>query len=333
MTRQDPATQLKDPSGRVFRYLRLSLTERCNFRCNYCLPGGYRPSQPRQRELGLREISHLVKAFSELGISKIRLTGGEPTLRRDLLAIIESVSSLRDITQIGLTTNGFRLQHIASKLRRSGLTHLNVSVDSLNPTRFSQVTGVDRLDDVLRGIDCALEAGFPWVKINTVLLKDMDSEDLERFFSFVRTRPVTVRFIELMQTGDNRLFFLKKHASCFDLRKKMERSGWVARARTNTDGPAVEFEHPDSVGSLGLIMPYGRDFCTTCNRLRVTARGALKLCLFGNTQHSLRHLLQRPEQKSLLQGTIGELLSKKAEAHALHSGHSGTTHNLSVIGG
>lgn len=324
---------LQDALGREFSYLRLSLTERCNFRCRYCLPNGYLPPAKRDPELSLAEIRRLVSALAGLGFSKVRLTGGEPTLRTDLCAIAECITALPGIEKLALTTNGFRLKKIASDLFQSGVRALNVSIDSLEPTHFATITGRDRLHDVLDGIQAAFHAGFSWVKVNTVLLRHLNDGEIDSFLDWVRNEPITVRFIELMQTGDNLSFFKQHHLAGTALREKFEADGWTRRARTATDGPAIEYVHPDFVGSIGLITPYCQDFCVTCNRLRVSSQGALKLCLFGDSSFTLRDFLQDDSQKEDLQRTMQELIVKKAPSHLLANGRTGVTSNLSIIGG
>ena len=191
---------LQDSFKRRFSYLRLSLTESCNFRCNYCLPNGS-TCDNKAAELTLAEIKHLVHGFAHAGTSKVRLTGGEPTLRRDLCDIIETVRTTRGIKDVALTTNGYRLNKEIHHWLDAGLTALNVSVDSLDADTFHLVTGQDRLPDILAGIDRALALGLSKVKINTVLLRQYNGQSLNTFLDFVRDKPISLRFIELMQTG------------------------------------------------------------------------------------------------------------------------------------
>lgn len=324
---------LEDGFGRRFSYLRLSITDACNFRCTYCLPNGYKRSKDSETYLSLSEIRNLAKAFAELGMWKIRLTGGEPTLRRDLTDIAHMLSGIPEIRKIALSTNGYQLKQTARDLLSSGISALNVSVDSLIPEKFQAITGRDILSDVLAGIDAALMAGFPTIKINAVLLGGWNEEDFSLFQEWIRNRPLTVRFIELMPTGQTASFFKKHHVSGETVRENLLRGGWIPRARQEADGPAIEFEHPDYQGSMGLIAPYSKHFCSTCNRLRVTSQGGLRLCLFGEGNHSLRHLLQQDSQKEELKDLLCSVLQKKEVSHYLPEGRYGNNQTFSAMGG
>ncbi|HEY8270616.1 MAG TPA: GTP 3',8-cyclase MoaA [Pseudobdellovibrionaceae bacterium] len=323
---------LRDSYDRQFQYLRLSLTEVCNFRCSYCLPNGYK-SSCSDFPLGESEVFHLLQAFSELGISKVRLTGGEPTIRSDLVSLVQKISQIEGIDKIALTTNGYRLQSLAAPLFEAGLTNLNVSIDTLQEDKFQKITGKSNLKNVLAGMEKAISVGIPAVKINTVLLKDLNDIELPEFMEFVRKVPVSWRFIELMQTGNNKDFFRQRHLSTKVIDSYLRDRGWSEVSKQATDGPATEFSHPDYLGRIGIIAPYSKDFCKSCNRLRVSSRGALQLCLFGEGQVNLRHLLQASEQKEELKSKIEKSLFLKSVGHELHSGLTGQTQNLSMIGG
>ena len=323
---------LRDSYGRQFQYLRLSLTEACNFRCSYCLPDGYKTSCS-DLPLEEHEIVNLLRAFSELGISKVRLTGGEPTVRRDIVPIVKKISQLDGISKIALTTNGFCLESLAVPLFEAGLTNLNVSVDSLHEETFLRITGKPLLKKVMAGVEKAISVGLRTVKINTVLLKDLNDLELPNFLEFVRRAPVSLRFIELMQTGTNSDYFRKHHLSTRVIDSYLRDRGWCEVAKQATDGPALEFSHPDYVGRIGLIAPYSTDFCKACNRLRVSSLGRLQLCLFGEGQLNLRDLLQTYDQKEQLKHKICAALLLKPVGHDLQSGFTGQTKNLSIIGG
>jgi GTP 3',8-cyclase len=325
--------ELKDSFSRRFSYLRLSLTDACNFRCVYCLPHGYQKDPLREDYLNLTEIKHLVTAFSEMGVWKLRLTGGEPMLRRDLLEIVQSIHAVPGVTKIALSTNGYRLKELARALYDAGLRALNVSLDSLNPQRFKEVTGQDQLAQVLSGIDEALEVGFDWVKVNAVLMKTVNADDQSDFFEWIRYRPLSVRFIELMPTGQNQAFFRQDHVRGESLRETLVLAGWTPRPRGEGDGPAQEFVHSDYKGRIGIIAPYANEFCSTCNRLRVTSQGALRLCLFGESNASLRHLLQHPSQKEELKALVQAQLMRKEVSHYLPEGRYGNNHTFSAMGG
>lgn len=321
-----------DANGRSFQYLRLSITDVCNYRCSYCLPNGYIEEAPRQF-LSVEEIRHLVTGFAELGLWKVRLTGGEPTVRKDFASIAATVSAIPGIRKVATTTNGYQLAKHAQLWRDAGISAINISIDSLNPENFHRITGMDHLPQVLAGIDAAERAAFDDIKINTVLLKDLNHNELDAFLNFVKDRSISLRFIELMETGDNHDYFQKHYLPASYVIDELYRRGWKPIERSLAAGPAQEFSHDDYQGKIGIIAPYAKDFCQTCNRLRVTARGDLRLCLFGDGGHNLRHLLQSAEQKSEMQHLVTSLLQQKASTHLLHFHQSGATKNLSALGG
>lgn len=321
-----------DNYRRRFQYLRLSITEACNFRCQYCLPNGYIPSRPAHAFLSLSEIAHVVSAFADLGVEKIRLTGGEPTLRRDFVAIIEQIRVDPRITTLALTTNGYRLVNEIHRWYTAGLTHLNVSIDSLSPAIFHQITGENKLHEIIAGIDTALTLGLQKVKINTVLLKGIN-DTLDTYLKWIKTRPLELRFIELMETGAGRSLFDRHHISGQTVVEKLYAQGWQKCQRDPKEGPAEVFFHPDFLGKIGLIMPYSSDFCKNCNRLRVSAIGKLHFCLFGDTGMPLRDLLQHSNQRVALHARIIEGLRLKPEKHYLQEHRTGLAQTLSYIGG
>jgi len=328
---ETPDKALHDAFGRSFPYLRLSITDICNFRCSYCLPDGYKCSGASF--LSHAEIARLVSAFTDLGVHKIRITGGEPTVRKDFSDIARLVASQPGISQLAFTTNGYRLRDHAKEWRSAGLTHINVSVDSLNPERFFSMTGHDRLSEVLEGVDAALDAGFKKVKINIVLHKGLNDHELEDFLVWAKKAPISIRFIELMQTGDNLGYFQKYHQPTDTLKKSLQDKGWCEIPKAIEAGPAIEYSHDDYKGSIGLIAPYSKDFCAGCNRLRVTSTGDLRLCLFGELGISLRHLLQENSQQEELKALISSQLAFKQSSHFLAHGETGITPHLASVGG
>jgi cyclic pyranopterin phosphate synthase len=324
-----PLQSLHDNHGRRFTYLRLSITDVCNFRCHYCLPNGYQGDGEPQ-PLSLPEIQQTVAAFAALGTRKVRVTGGEPVLRRDLTDILRAISSTPGIEQLAITTNGYKLpQHIDS-WAAAGLSQLNVSIDSLDARVFKAITGHDRLREILSGIERALELELP-VKVNAVLLRDQQDQ-LPQFLAWLRHTPVTLRFIELMQTGSQPDYFKRHHISGDVIRQQLLQQGWQALPRSPHAGPAQEYQHPEYAGRIGLIMPYSPNFCSSCNRLRISAAGKLHLCLFGEHGYDLRPLLQ-PQHQAELRQQLQELLQLKAAGHDLHQGNSGAIQHFAMIGG
>ncbi len=325
-------SQLTDGFGRSFPYLRLSLTEACNFRCSYCLPDGYQ-ADGRPQFMAVDEIERLVRAFALLGMHKIRLTGGEPSLRKDLTQIIATVAKVPGIRKVAITTNGCLLPRHLPGWHHAGLTALNVSMDSLQRERFHAITGHDRLPEIMQGLAMAQELGLQSIKLNAVLLRGLNDDELPAWMEFLRERPISVRFIELMRTGDNREYFERHHLRADVVIEQLLAAGWSERKRGADAGPAREFSHPDHRGSVGIIAPYSKDFCKGCNRLRVTARGDLRLCLFGDFGVALRPLLQSDDDQDALLARITTQLGLKAAGHGLHFGQTGLTPHLASIGG
>jgi len=329
---QPTNSQLIDRHGRQFPYLRLSLTDVCNFSCDYCLPDGYKCSQPKEF-LSLEEIKNTVSAFAELGTHKIRLTGGEPTLRKDFIDCIKTVRNTAGIDQIALTTNGYKLKKNIQAWVQAGLTHLNISVDTLDPKLFHSLTGHNRLKEILEGIDLSLTLPLKRIKLNAVLLKNVNSHQFNQYTTLLRDRPISIRFIELMQTGDNQDYFDKYHVSAQVLKNYLFQNGWTEKIKDSASGPAIEYVHAKYQGSFGVIAPYSTNFCDTCNRLRMSSTGDFHLCLFGDKGYSVRSLMQTSDQKEQLKTTLCEILGHKRKAHFLHDNDTGITPNLSSIGG
>ena len=321
---------LEDSHGRRFHYLRLSITDVCNFRCDYCLPDGYQCDTPRSF-LTVPEISTVANAFANLGTSKVRITGGEPSLRKDLPQIIEAVSQTPNIEKVGITTNGDKLSRQVKSWQDAGLTSLNVSIDSLDPRIFASITGHDKLNAILAGIDKAISLGLP-VKVNAVLMKHLNEAGLQQFWQWLRHTPVTLRFIELMQTGDNLNLFNAQHISGQALKTRLISEGWQKVTRSKSAGPAQEFKHPDYAGRIGLIMPYSKGFCESCNRLRISALGQIHLCLFAEQGIDLRSYMTAGDTLGL-QKAIQNLMGDKSVSHWLDEGKTGATQHLAMLGG
>lgn len=324
---------LSDGHGRRFEYLRLSLTDLCNFRCSYCLPDGYRKQAGLPAGLTVPEVRRLIGAFARLGLWKVRLTGGEPSLRPELLDLARTVAAVPGIRKLAMTTNGYRLAERAADYAAAGIGALNVSVDSLDPARFAAITGHDRLGQVLAGVAAARAAGIGSIKLNSVLMRGVNDDELDRFIGFVARHDLTLRFIEVMRTNDNTAFFERHHLAGAEIADRLERLGWHRLPRDPGAGPAIDYVLPGQAGRIGIIAPYAKDFCANCNRLRVSARGKLHLCLFGDAGIDLRPLLQHDDQHDDLIARITALTAHKAPAHRLAQGDSGATPHLAAIGG
>lgn len=332
ITRAPDILPLSDAIGRRFEYLRLSLTEVCNFSCTYCLPDGYKKPCQRPAELTVEEIRRAVTGFAQMGLWKVRLTGGEPTLRRDFDEVARAVASVPGVRRIAMTTNGYRLAERAQIWRDCGISAINISVDSLDPARFAAITGHDRLSEVLRGVEAAQNAGFDSIKLNAVLMRGVNDDELAAMVDFVTTRDLSLRFIEVMRTNDNAAFFDQHHVAGQSVIDRLEAAGWQRLPRVAGAGPAVELGHSHARGRIGIIAPYSRDFCSSCNRLRMASDGKLHLCLFGDGGIDVRPLLAANDVAPLI-ARIRAAVGTKAPAHRLHDGNSGSTPHLASIGG
>jgi len=327
---------LEDSFGRKFPYIRMSITDVCNFKCGYCLPNGYQVDKGDNRKfLHLDEIKRLAKCFSELGVCKIRITGGEPTVRKDFFDIIKVLKFEAGIKKVVITTNGYHLDRKAKQLVDSGLNGINISIDSLDRETFKNITSHDRLPEILKGIKNLQDLNFENIKINGVLLNGINAseKDFDKWSEFIKKNKIDYRYIELMRTGDNLDYFNKYHVSSKVFKDYLNKNKWIYQTLGKDAGPALNYINPEYKGKFGIIAPYSKDFCKSCNRLRITSRGDLRLCLFGNTGISVRHLLQKDDQLEEIKDLVLAQMKFKKESHYLELGDTGSTINLSKTGG
>ena len=334
MTPQHSSLNLVDNFHRQLSYLRLSITDFCNFRCDYCLPDGYTANAGKRpdNELSVSEIDVLIQAFAKLGTTKVRLTGGEPSIRQDLPRIIELAKQTQGIQTVAVSSNGYRLAKHLSDWQTAGLNQLNISIDSFDPTIFKQITGFDILPTLLKDMDTLLATTDIKLKLNGILMADTAFDNLQSVLSFVKNRPVTYRFIEFMQTSDNKALFFAQHSSGQRIKDFLLQNGWQSQRRASDAGPAIEYRHADYVGGIGLIEPYAPQFCDSCNRLRVSSQGKVHLCLFDNGSYDVRAFLANGDVDGLVHA-LQSLMPIKPEHHLLKQNDSGIMANLSMIGG
>lgn len=334
MNPQHSSLNLVDNFHRQLSYLRLSITDFCNFRCDYCLPNGYTANAGKRphNELSVSEIDILIQAFAKLGTTKVRLTGGEPSIRQDLPRIIELAKQTEGIQTVAVSSNGYRLAKHLSDWQTAGLNQLNISIDSFDPTIFKQITGFDILPTLLKDIDTLLATTDIKLKVNGILMADTAFDNLQSVLSFVKNRPVTYRFIEFMQTSDNKALFFAQHSSGQRIKDFLLENGWQSQRRASDAGPAIEYRHADYVGGIGLIEPYAPQFCDSCNRLRVSSQGKVHLCLFDNGSYDVRAFLANGDVDGLVHA-LQSLMPIKPEHHLLKENDSGIMANLSMIGG
>lgn len=307
---------LVDGFGRTVRYLRISVTDRCDFRCVYCMAEEM-TFLPRAQLLTLEEIATLSQAFVELGVEKIRLTGGEPLVRQGVLTLVQQLAELEGLRELAMTTNGSGLVKHADALRQGGLDRLNISLDSLKPERFKALTRTGDLNQVIAGIRAARRAGFQSIKLNAVLLKGRNDDEIIDLVNFARDEQVDISFIEEMPLGaiseHNRgETFLSTDA----VRETIENHYRLLPTTETTLGPSRYYRMADSQSRIGFISPHSHNFCAACNRVRVTAEGRLLLCLGNEHSVDLRAVMRRyPGEIQRLKAAIVGAMTKKPERH------------------
>lgn len=312
---------MRDHYARSITYLRLSVTDLCSLRCRYCMPAGGVPKRDHGDICSVEELVEITRAAADCGIRKVRLTGGEPLVRRGILEICRGIAAIAGVEELCLTTNGIALPRLAGPLREAGVDRLNVSLDTLRPDRFAYMTRVGRLEDALRGLEAAAAAGFTGIKLNVVLMRDFNQDEIPAFVDLARRYPVEVRFIELMPIGQGRnVPFLPARAvldACPDLRP------------AEGSGVARRYRPPGGAGLVGLIEPMSHRFCAGCDRVRVTADGNLKPCLHSDQEIPLRGL-----HGEALRRAVQEGIAAKPERHHMdETGRSEAGRNMHQIGG
>jgi cyclic pyranopterin phosphate synthase len=334
---QELPNKLIDRFGRRVDYVRLSVTDRCDFRCVYCMAEDM-TFVPKPDVLTLEELYRVSQAFVELGVGKIRLTGGEPLIRNNILSLIERLGQLHGLDQLVMTTNGSQLQRVAGVLRECGMKRINISLDTLHGRKFRQLTRHGNLDQVLAGIDTAIATGFERIKINAVILKGRNEDEALDLVNFARQRSIDIAFIEEMPLGlidehDRAL----SYCSSDELRELIGRQHALQPLGepTGAAGPARYFSMADSPTRVGFISPHSHNFCHLCNRVRVTVEGRLLLCLGNEHSVDLRAVLRGPDYTpELLKWTIVDAMDIKPERHHFNnSGEPDIVRFMNMTGG
>ncbi|WP_372783436.1 GTP 3',8-cyclase MoaA [Litorivivens sp.] len=309
-------SQLIDRFDRQINYVRLSVTDRCDFRCVYCMAEDM-TFLPRNQILSLEQLYDVGKAFVDLGVTKIRLTGGEPLIRNNVLSLVERLGALEGLKELHLTTNGAQLDKYAPALKAAGLTGINISVDSLQADKFRQLTRTGDLNRVLRGIDAAIDAGFSRIKLNAVILRGRNDDEVLDLVEFARHKCVDISFIEEMPLG-----LIDEHSralsfcSSDELREIIDERYPLGNSHENTGGPSDYYRMVDSSIRVGFISPHSHNFCHLCNRVRVTVEGRLLLCLGNEHSADLKEVLDAyPGDSERLQHTIRQAMAIKPERH------------------
>ncbi|NTV89962.1 MAG: GTP 3',8-cyclase MoaA [Clostridiales bacterium] len=302
---------MRDKLGREIEYLRLSVTENCNLHCIYCNPDSCEKGCEYKAGLSPEEMGRIVSIMAKLGVHKVRITGGEPLVRSDIIEVIRQVASVPGIDDLSMTTNGIKLAEKAKSLKDAGLGRLSISLDSLREDRFSHITGGGRLKDVMKGIETAVEVGLCPVRINVVLIKGVNDDEIPDFVEFTKNRPVDVRFIELMPVGDFGENNRDKVVLNSDILKSLPE---LVRCNDKVNGqPARYYRMDGHMGKIGFISPLSHKFCDSCNRIRLTCDGKIKPCLGNNSETDIMGALNGDQEE--LDMLIRQAILNKPAGH------------------
>jgi GTP 3',8-cyclase len=307
--------KLIDQFGRQVDYIRLSITDRCDFRCQYCMAEDM-TFLPRNEVLSLEECARLVNVFVQLGVTKVRITGGEPLVRKNAMWLFEEIGQLNGLDELVLTTNGSQLEKLAKQLYQAGVKRINISIDSLQPERFKQITRTGDLAKVLAGIDCAIDTGFEGVKLNTVLMRNINDDETADLVQFAIDKQIDISFIEEMPLGDINHNRESTYVSNADTLKLLQSKYTLLPSTQTTGGPARYWRVAGTKTKIGFISPHSHNFCESCNRVRITCQGELYLCLGQEDKIELMPLLRaNPDNDVPLMEAIVNSMSIKPKGH------------------
>jgi GTP 3',8-cyclase len=327
--------QLVDSFGRAIKSLRVSVTDKCNFRCRYCMPAEGLEWLPREEVLSFEEIERLVRVMAAMGVSEVRLTGGEPLVRRDIAELVRMVASVPGVEDLSLTTNGALLDRLAGPLVAAGLRRVNVSLDALAPDRFFQLTRRDSLQQVLDGLAAAQRhPELRPIKVNVVALRDFTEAEVVRFAEFARTEPYVVRFIEFMPLDADRTWSRDRVLPNEEVRRRIDAVYPLEPVGRERHGTSRRWRFADGRGEIGFISPVTEPFCGDCNRIRLTAEGELRTCLFSLTETDLRGPLRSGATDADLEAIIRDAVWRKELKHHVNDeGFVQPARTMSRIGG
>ncbi|MGZ3496519.1 MAG: GTP 3',8-cyclase MoaA [Vulcanimicrobiaceae bacterium] len=326
---------LADQFHRPITYLRVSVTDKCNLRCVYCMPEPGLPWLPKAQILSYEEIVELVRAAASVGVRSIRLTGGEPLVRKDLSHLVAEIAAIDGIEDIALSTNAMLLEQQIDALVAAGLTRVNISLDTLRPDRFQAIARRPGLDRVLAGIEAAIDRGLSPVKLNCVVMRGQNDDEIADFAEMTRTRAVFVRFIEIMPVEENVGLQRDAYISADEILERVRGVGQLAPSDgPGGNGPARYFAFDGAPGAVGVISPLSHDYCERCNRVRLTADGKLRLCLFGDYEIDLRTPLRNGASSDDIVDLLRSAMLIKPERHHLKLGETASRMRaFSEIGG
>lgn len=328
---------LTDSYGRQIKDLRVSLTDRCNFRCFYCLPNGEPPLARKETILTFEEITEICEIFVSLGIEKIRLTGGEPLLRKDIEKLVEKLSKLKpQLKDIALTTNGFSLEKRAENLKKAGLDRVTISLDSLKKDNFQKITGVDKLDEVLQAIEAAKSADLQPIRVNAVVVRGWNDDEVVDLARFARENVLSMRFIEYMPLDSAHEWDKSQIVSGREVFQKINaRFPLVLKETSRGSETAWKYSFADGArGEIGIIAPVTEMFCGACSRIRLTADGQIRTCLFSTEEHNLRDVLRSGTNRAEIVEFIKAVVLKKEPRHYINDQNfASASRSMSFIGG
>jgi len=336
--------KLIDNFGRKISYLRVSITDRCNYRCIYCQSEKEFEFIPHQEILRFEEIVEIVQEVVNLGITKVRITGGEPLVRKGVVNFIKKLREIKKLEDISLTTNGFFLPEYAEKLKDAGLNRVNISLDSLQEEKYKKITRGGSLEKVLKGIDSALKAGLLPIKINTVLIRGINDDEVEDFVRLALERPLNIRFIEFMPSGEEvKDNYRNKFISVQEIKENLaEKYSFRPIDINSGNGPAKYYQIKGGQGTIGFITALSQHFCKTCNRIRLTSEGKLRPCLFSNKEIDIKKAIrqlardknERFLRKKIIRNKLKEAVKLKPEGHKLNiKNQENLSFHMSRIGG
>ncbi|HBY56866.1 MAG TPA: GTP 3',8-cyclase MoaA [Candidatus Atribacteria bacterium] len=336
--------QLVDSFGRKITYLRVSITDRCNYRCIYCQPEEQFKFIPHEEILRYEEIIEIIQEAVDLGITKVRITGGEPLVRKGVENFIKELKKIEKLEDISLTTNGFFLAEYAKKLKMAGLNRVNVSLDSLQKNKYRKITRGGNLERVLKGIDYAFKEGLLPIKINTVLMKGINDDEIEDFTRFTLERPINIRFIELMPSEENLIDNYKdKFISVLEVKENLAKKySFNPIDIGSSNGPAKYYQIEGGKGTIGFITALSQHFCQSCNRIRLTSEGKIRPCLFSNQEVDLKKTIRELKdiknnqilKSKIIKEKIEMAVKIKPKGHEIKEGSlNNMTFKMSRIGG
>lgn len=331
--RENQERKLQDPFGRTVEYVRLSVTDKCNMRCFYCMPEGFKGFEIPENWLTFDEVERVIAAFTRLGVSRVRLTGGEPLVRKNLPDLISRLSALDGLDDLSLSTNASLLSHYAEGIQQAGVSRINVSLDSLKPDRFKQITGNGKLEDVLAGLNAAKAAGLSPVKINTVAMKGVNDDEFVDLVNYCGDMSFTLRFIETMPIGSTGRNASDNYLDLQEVKATLSEQFELIPGVVPGGGPARYYKVKDNDLHIGFITPISQHFCETCNRVRLSVDGSLYLCLGDEHKFELRPLLRQGISDEALEEVIEEAMGLKPEKHVFNENPDQVIRFMSMTGG